>query len=828
MAVRQFPKAIQKFIEQKGDVLFPAFIQFTCDYELVKAGGSLAHYQIHELSKNSRVDKQLPLLEGFVGYRSGTDLPYIEVHGGVYANIYVFSSSCAVTQQTLINVVLLDVTEDALKRRRMQQRRLSLELATELGKSPKQMEAILSDRVLSELGIATFEQQENGVLTLLGDIPYWLKKIAPSFIEERVCLVDGHETLETFAKSADQFWQENSASVLRSHPWYEPNFEDILLQATAVNAEGRKLFLIQQLEINEDFASDSLHTLYSTRARNSATAAQLYREKERLLTTLQSIGDGVITTNSAGEIDFINPIAETLTGWQLEQAKGKPIEKILRIVHESDLTPVLNPILVAIKEKRVTSIPHDSILLSRSGENYAIQDSAAPIIDGNGDVLGGVLVFQNVSKERGLSQQLAYQASHDSLTGLLNRRSFEQRLQLAIDEHSLNTVADVALYLDLDNFKVINDSAGHKAGDALLKEVGAILTQCLRTDDTISRLGGDEFGLLLKHCPMAKVEEIAKDLIERIKQYNFIWNKVAYGLGVGIGIVALDDEDIDVSQIMSALDVACYEAKARGRNQLEIYGKENKLTKKRHQDLVQAASIRQAILNRQFILYAQPIVNTTDTESLSHYEILVRLQRNGEILTPNFFINAAEQYDLILNIDRFVTEHTFKFAAQQAPLRKLKFNINLSGRSLDNDQFLDHVLICAEKYAIDPGNICFEITETAAIRHLDKSVAFLNQLKTIGFKLALDDFGTGLSSLSYLKQFPIDYIKIDGIFIRNIAEDDTQKLLVQSIHRIAEAMNLYTVAEQVEDDASLAALQKLGVNYVQGYLFGRPVPLSEI
>ena len=823
-----FPPAIAKFIAKQEKPLFPAFIQFTNSYQFVSAGGALSHYQIDTFENDIPVDKQLPLLEGFVGYRSGEQLPFIEIHGGIYANIDVFSSSCEQRKETLINVVLLDVTEDALKRRRLQQRRLSLELATELGKSPQQMEAILSDRVLGELGIATFEQQPNGVLTLIGKVPYWLEKTNPCFIEERVCLVDGHETLESFALAADEFWQKNSASVLRSHPWAEKNFEDVLLQATAINADGRKLFLIQQLDFHEDVTGDNLHSLYSQKLRHHASTQKLYREKERLLTTLQSIGDGVITTNAAGEIDFMNPIAETLTGWQLDQAKGQAIEQVLRIVHEDDRTPILNPILVAIKEKRVTSIPQDSLLLSRNGESHAVQDSAAPIIGTNGNVMGGVLVFQNITKERGLSQQLAFQASHDALTGLLNRRSFEKRLQLSIDEVQSKDITDVALYLDLDNFKVINDSAGHQAGDTLLQEVSSLIKLCLRTDDVVSRLGGDEFGLLLKNCPLPKVEKIAVDIIERIKNYNFIWNEIAYGLGVSIGIMPIDNAESDVSQIMSALDVACYEAKSRGRNQLEIYGKENRLTQKRHKEIVQAASIRQSILNEDFVLYAQPIVPTNSIDEHSHYEVLVRLKQNDKILTPDHFINAAEQYDLILNIDRFVTENTFKFLSKQPEERGLKLNINLSGRSLDNDQFLDHLLICLEKYQIDPSFICFEITETAAIRHLDKSVAFLNQLKEIGFKLALDDFGTGLSSLSYLKQFPIDYIKIDGIFIRNIDTDDTQKLLVQSIHNIAEAMGLSTVAEQVEDEACSRILGKIGVDFLQGYLFGKPRELHQV
>ena len=560
----------------------------------------------------------------------------------------------------------------------------------------------------------------------------------------------------------------------------------------------------------------------------------LFREKELAQVTLHSIGDAVITTDASGRVSYCNPIAERLTGWEAAVASGRFLSEVFQIVHEVTRRPTQNPVERVLRDGCTAGLANHTVLISRDGTEYCIEDSAAPIRDRDHQMIGVVIVFHDVTQARSLARQLSWQARHDVLTRLVNRRQFEHDLAEAIQEVNQENQQHVLCYLDLDQFKVVNDTCGHIAGDELLRQVSRLLRSQIRAADTLARLGGDEFGVLLRRCPLEGAEVIANNLRKAIQDFRFIWQDKAFSIGVSIGLVCLKNTNsCALTDILSAADAACYAAKDRGRNRVHVYQADDSELARQRRERQWSVQIQQSLADNRFCLYRQAIVpiSESDASQSSHYEILLRMiDENGELVLPGSFIPAAERYKLMPAIDRWVIRTVFSYAEQTAPatsssnveLQPLLNMINLSGASISDDQFLSFLREQFDRYEVSPQTIGFEITETAAIANLAHAIHFMQELKQLGCCFALDDFGSGMSSFAYLKTLPVDYVKIDGDFVESMTDDPTAYAIVESINQIGHVMGLKTIAESVKNAAIRARLEEIGLDYVQGYGVAKP------
>ncbi|NDP48349.1 MAG: EAL domain-containing protein [Sulfuriferula multivorans] len=563
-----------------------------------------------------------------------------------------------------------------------------------------------------------------------------------------------------------------------------------------------------------------------TRATQSEAA--LYGEKERAEVTLQSIADAVITTNSAAEVQYLNPVAERLTGWSNDAAHGLPLECVINIVHDETGQAMCNPVQECLANSSVELLHAHAALLHGNGTVIAIEASAAPMRNDKGEVIGAVMVCQDVSHARKLAHQLSHQATHDSLTGLINRREFERRLDEALGNAKREDMQHVLLYLDLDQFKVVNDTCGHVAGDQLLSQVGTLLGHKLRNSDTLARLGGDEFGILLEGCDIERGEQNAETLRKMISDFRFVWEDKIFQVGVSIGLVEINAASEKSVTVMSAADAACYVAKDEGRDRIQVFQGGNKGAE-RYGEMQWVARIHKAIDENRLLLYRQNIVAVAGNDSVAHAEILLRmLDEHGAIIPPMAFIPAAERYNVMIMIDRWVVKNTFEWLVAN-PLshnnHPLYLSINLSGQSLGDKNFLHYIVDEFMRTGVDAERICFEITETAAIANIGRAKDFISTLKKRGCRFALDDFGSGMSSYSYLKNLDVDYLKIDGAFVKDIVQNPVDFAMVESINRIGHVMGIQTIAEFVEDEIILEKLREIGVDFAQGYAIHKPEPL---
>ena len=474
------------------------------------------------------------------------------------------------------------------------------------------------------------------------------------------------------------------------------------------------------------------------------------------------------------------------------------------------------------------TLPAHAALLRRDDSVIAIEASAAPMRNARGEVIGAVMVCQDVSHARKLAHQLSHQASHDSLTGLANRREFERKLDDALKSTKLEHKQHILLYLDLDQFKVVNDTCGHVAGDQLLTQIGALLNQQVRISDTLARLGGDEFGVLLEGCDIGRGEQIAESLRQMISDFRFVWGDKIFQIGVSIGLVEITASSEDSAAVMIAVDAACYMAKDEGRNRIQVYQGGNKGAD-RYGEMQWIARIHKAIEENRLLLYRQNIVEISGDANVEHAEILLRMQdENGAIIPPMAFIPAAERYHVMAMIDRWVVTNTFEWLVAH-PIssnnRTQFFSINLSGQSLGDKNFLQYVVDELARTGVSAKRICFEITETSAIANIGRAKNLISVLKKHGCCFALDDFGSGMSSYSYLKNLNVDSLKIDGAFVKDMVQDPVDFAMVESINRIGHVMGIKTIAEFVENDTILAKLRSIGVDYAQGYGIHKPEPL---
>ncbi|WP_455289985.1 EAL domain-containing protein [Cupriavidus necator] len=556
--------------------------------------------------------------------------------------------------------------------------------------------------------------------------------------------------------------------------------------------------------------------------------ASLFEEKERLQTTLRSIGDGVICTDASSHITFMNAVAEQLTGWGIANAIGRPIRDIFCIVDEYTNEEIPSPVDECLRTMELVHLREGARLRSRSGAYHDVQDTAAPVKTLGGEVIGAVLIFQDISRARALQRELKYAATHDALTELPNRSWFERQVRLVAKSMVNSQRQHVLCYIDLDRFKVVNDTAGHTAGDKLLREVAGLLRQHIRECDLLARIGGDEFALLLLDCDLPHAESICEELIDTIRTHRFHWEGKVYDIGASIGIVSLEHGGHLLSRQMSEADVACYAAKSAGRNRVASYADSHSDARRHHIELQMAAGVRSALEQNRFQLYAQEIMPLSEDSGRKRAEILLRMQGEaGELIAPGAFIIAAERYGLMSDVDQWVINHLFEhYSDRLRELGDLELSINLSANSLGNRDVFNSLKCRLHAANIPASQIHLEITETAVINNIASAVEYLKEMQAIGCTITLDDFGTGLASFLYLKKFPATCLKIDGIFTRKLSRNTIDYEIIKSINHVSHTMNIETVAEAVEDEQTLQILREIGVDFVQGRAISEPVLLD--
>ena len=576
-------------------------------------------------------------------------------------------------------------------------------------------------------------------------------------------------------------------------------------------------------------AHDDLERKVQERTAQLAQTNEVLRtDKELFRVTLASIGDAVITTDATAHVTYLNAVAERLTGWDDQAARGHPLIDVFRILDESTREPTQDPVgRYLTGHERATTSNH-SLLISRDQRELNIDMSVATIRDGDNASIGVVLVFRDVTAERKLTQKLSHQATHDTLTGLVNRHEFEGRLShllAAANPHAPHAL----LYLDLDQFKVVNDTCGHAAGDDLLRQISGLLRTKLRSRDTLARLGGDEFGVLLEHCSVVEAERIANSLRELVQGFRFGWTDKTFTIGVSIGLVPITRAGETLAVVFSAADSSCYAAKDSGRNRVHVYQPDDSTLARRDGEMRWIPRIQQAVADERFRLYYQPIVPIgSNLPDAARGEILLRMvDETGRIVLPGTFLPAAERYGLMLALDRWVVRMSLEaLSAVPNSGRYEAFSINISAQSLGAADFLDFVTEQIDATGVAPIKLCFEITETSAVSELTLAVRFIDKLKSLGCQFALDDFGSGFSSFSYLKTLPVDYLKIDGGFVKGVATNDVDRAMIEAVHQIGHIMGIKTIAECVESQATLLKLRQIGIDYGQGFALGQPRPLD--
>jgi diguanylate cyclase (GGDEF)-like protein/PAS domain S-box-containing protein len=559
--------------------------------------------------------------------------------------------------------------------------------------------------------------------------------------------------------------------------------------------------------------------------------AGLRRERELLQVTLQSIGDAVITTDAKGDVTWMNPVAERLTGWSSAEARGLRVNRVFRIVHEETRNPARDPVAACLAAGQVVGLEPESLLLARDGSEFGIEDSAAPIRDADGAVLGAVLVFHDVTEQRRLSGEMRFQATHDALTGLHNRLELESRLRALLAEAASDGSTHTLMYIDLDQFKVVNDTCGHAAGDQLLQQVSRLIADTVRSRDLLARMGGDEFAVLLERCTPEQAQRVAQAICDRLEVYRFEHDGHRFRIGASIGLAPADARFPTAAAVLQAADSACFAAKEAGRNRVHLWIDSDAAIQARQGEAQWAARLERALDEGRFDLFAQRIEPLQGHGEGLHAEVLLRLiDTDGQRLSPATFLPAAERFHLASRIDRWVLGAVLDrlLALGDGPAPAM-LCVNLSGQSVGDRAFHRHAVERLE--AAGPAicaRLCVEITETAAVTNMADASLFIDRVRGLGVRVALDDFGAGASSWGYLKSLRVDYLKIDGQFIRDIVDDPLDEVAVRSFVDVARVLGARTVAEFVDRPEVLARVREMGVDHAQGYLLHRPEPLEAV
>lgn len=567
-------------------------------------------------------------------------------------------------------------------------------------------------------------------------------------------------------------------------------------------------------------------------ARKQADEA-LFRERERALVTLASIADAVIATDSRGIVEYLNPVAEQLTGWRSHEAKGEPLTRVFPLLHESSREPVETSAERVLDEQRAMGLTSHFTLVRRDGTEIAIDESASPLRDAEGRLTGVVIVFRDATPQRQMTRQLSHQATHDPLTGLVNRRELERRLARVVAGAHENGSTHGLCYLDLDRFKAVNDACGHAAGDALLRQLAATLRGELRTRDTLARLGGDEFAVLLEHCELEQARRIAEALRVAVHNFRFNWEGNTFSLGVSIGLVEITAASGSEADVLRAADAACYRAKYAGRNRIHVAAREDVTGPGAPVRTDWAARITRALEQSKFRLYVQPILPIARPESPALWEIFLRLEDDEGVLLPAAaFLPAAERYNLMTVIDRWVVRQTIARLAGWCPSPEQAALplccINLGAGSLRDDALLGVIAEELSTNRLPAASLCFEINESAVLSDLAQAVAFCRGVRELGCRVALDDFAGGLSSLHYLKALPLDLLKLSASLTRGLDQDPLQSVVARAARQAAAVLGIPTIAKGADSPAAIEAVHSLAVEYAQGFALAPPRPIDDL
>jgi diguanylate cyclase (GGDEF)-like protein/PAS domain S-box-containing protein len=633
--------------------------------------------------------------------------------------------------------------------------------------------------------------------------------------------------------------------------WVEllhPEDRPILEQATRDGLAGRR---VRDIEYRVVWPDGSIHHLRTSGSPSSIEgdlcqrvfgtawditeskrlSAALAQQHELLRVTLRSIGDAVITADSHGTVTWLNPVAERMTGWPIGQAVGLQCTEVFRIVNGQTRRAAEHPMTQCLATGVVVMLASDTVLVARDGTEYGIEDSAAPILSTDGELLGVVLVFHDVTEQRRLSHEISHRATHDPLTGLANRAEFEVRLRELLARSQNGENPSALLFLDLDQFKIVNDTCGHSIGDQLLCQVAKLLTSTIRTSDVVARLGGDEFAVLLNGCPFPQAHTLAQRVCDRMDEFRFIHEDRRFRVGASIGLVPIDDRWSTTSAILQAADSCCYAAKEAGRNRVHAWADSDAGVAARKGEMRWASRLEHALDENLFRLFAQRYVNVQHDTPKLHAEVLIRmLDENGSLIQPGVFLPAAERFRMISRIDRWVLSAVIAWLQSQPSLDFLDcLNVNLSGQSIGDRAFHTWALEKLSNLSDEiRGKLCLEITETAVVTDLDDAAVFIRKMRELNVRTALDDFGAGASSFGYLHKMPVDFLKIDGQFIRNLATDRLNQAAVRCFIEVADALGLHTVAECVEDQVAMQQLQAMGADYAQGFFIHRPEAIDAL
>ncbi len=598
--------------------------------------------------------------------------------------------------------------------------------------------------------------------------------------------------------------------------------------AMLAEIEQRDRELERQVEQRTEELKRRNQELSSQVAERSATEKALVASEQRFKSAFESAAIGMIIVNDARQIQHANQAFADMLGYAPDTMAGMALREIS---HPDDRETGLYQYheLVA---GQIDRYQIEKRYVHRDGHPIWVLCHVSAVRDPAGSYQYAIGQIQDITEAHQLSKELSYQATHDSLTGLVNRREFEARIEYALEGTWRNGKEHAICYLDLDQFKVINDTCGHVAGDELLRQVANVLRAKVRASDTIARLGGDEFGLLMENCPLAQSQRVAESFRSAIEDFQFVWDDKRFRVGVSIGLVPINRDSASVTEVLQQADTACYAAKDLGRNRVHTFSRDDKELAKRHGEMQWVTKIQAALESDQFRLYVQPIVPVKGPrDRYEHYEVLIRMiDSDGLEVPPGAFLPAAERYNLAARVDRWVVSHLLEWAAQN-PQEFARFDmcsVNLSGLTLADESFLGYVIDLLRAARVPSSKICFEITETAVISNLSQASRFISTLKALGCLFALDDFGSGLSSFAYLKNLPVDYLKIDGMFVRDVHTDPLDRALVRSINDVGKVMGKKTIAEFVENDEIMAVLAEVGVDYAQGYGVGKPFPLSRL
>ena len=588
------------------------------------------------------------------------------------------------------------------------------------------------------------------------------------------------------------------------------------LSSTVIDSSGEAALLLTALEMLPETGPVSVPS------------------RPRAMVTLDAMGESVITVDAEGRIDYINHSAEVLLSQRFDQVMGRAFADVATLVDETDRRSLGDPVRKALTTGgRVTMGRRAVLVPAGAGPERSVEISVTPLRFDGKDILGLVIVLHDTSELRGLTRQMTYQASHDALTGLVNRREFERRLQEAMDSAQTGNVGHALCYLDLDRFKAVNDTCGHTAGDNMLREIASLIKEAVRDSDTVGRIGGDEFALLLVGCPLEKARQIADDVVRSVNDYRFVWKDKIFNVGVSIGLVEIGHGGGAIEDIMNSADSACYVAKKQGGLHVHVYSAREEASARHSGEIHWLQKLQGALRDNKFELYYQPIVHARAGGLRGPaLEVFVRLTgENGQPGAPTAeFIRAAERYRLMPHIDRWVVQ-TVLSALGRGGIRLpagRSVAINIAGQTLGDSEFLEFVVDCFDHTGANPGDICFEVTESSVVANLDHAQRFIAVLHGMGCEFALDDFGSGLSSFSTLRTLPMDYLKIDGSFINNLAVDTVNQAMVAAMIELSRSLNFRVVAEQVEDQVSLDAVIGMGIDFVQGFVVGRPLPLSVV